>query len=404
MKGLRKLLASVLVLLSFAGHAFDVSAKSAVVMDANTGKILWAKNADTPRYPASTTKIMTALLLIEHCSADEIITAPADVMKVKESSMHLKPFEKVRAKDMLYALMLRSANDGCYAVACHIAGSVPAFADMMNKRARELGCTHTNFHNPNGLNDTLHYTSAHDLALIARAAMQVPEFRDVVKTYKHQIDRSINSKDRTMVSHNKVLPKDPTADGIKTGYTVPAGHCFVGSATRSGYRVITVVLNSDHWQKDNQEMMHWAYTNHARMQLLPQGAMIEQVPVAGGEKPTLAVGPSCKIDSLVDRATLTNSTMRPTFQPVLETMLHAPIKRGQIVGSLLVRDPEGFTQQVPLQANEDIPETHVLMRQVSNGNGMWFLGGALFVGTVYVRGRARRSRIRATQAFRSRFY
>jgi len=404
MKGLRKLLASVLALLPLLGHAFEVSAKSAVVMDANTGKILWAKNADTPRYPASTTKIMTALLLIEHCSPNDIIVAPADVTNVKEASMHLKPFEKVTAHDMLYALLLRSANDGCYAVACHIAGSVPAFADMMNKRAKELGCTHTNFHNPNGLNDTLHYTSAHDLALIARAAMKLEAFREVVRTYKYQIARSINTKDLTMVSHNKVLPKDPTADGIKTGYTVPAGHCFVGSATRNGYRVITVVLNSDHWQKDNQDMMRWAYTNHSRMQLLPQGAVVQQVPVEGGEKTSLTVGPSCKIDSLVEKATLLNNTKSPELQPVLSAPLHAPIKRGQIVGSLVAKDPEGFTQVVPLQANEDIPEAHILMRQVNNGSGMWFVGGALFVGTVYVRGRARRSRVRATKTFRSGLY
>jgi len=356
MNGLRKLLVSVLGFLPLLGYSFDVSAKSAVVMDASTGKILWAKNADAAMYPASTTKIMTALLLLEHCAPNEIITAPADVTNVKEASMHLKPFERVTAQDMLYALLLRSANDGCYAVACHISGSVPAFADLMNKRAKELGCTNTNFHNPNGLNDPLHYTSAHDLALIAREAMKLEAFRDVVKTYKHQIDRSINTKDRTMVSHNKVLPKDPTADGIKTGYTVPAGHCFVGSATRSGFRVITVVLKSDHWQKDSQDMMHWAYANHARMQLVPQNAVIQQAPVAGGVKTTFAVSPCCKIDSLVDKSTLSNTLAHPVLQPMLTANLRAPIKRGQIVGSLIVRDPEGFSQEVPLQADEDVPE------------------------------------------------
>ena len=238
----------------------DVSAPSAVIISAETGQVLWSKDAESPRFPASTTKIMTALLLIEHCGPDDIITAPLGIKDVKESSMHLEEGEKVTAHDMLYALLLRSANDGCVAVADHISGSVPAFAALMNERAKQLGCTHTHFDNPNGLNDPNHTISAHDLALIAREAMRHPEFRDVVKEYKHRITRSINQKDTWMVSHNKWLKKDATADGIKTGWTVPAGHCYVGSATRRGFRLITVVMHSDHWQEDHKKMLHWAYS------------------------------------------------------------------------------------------------------------------------------------------------
>src|SRR5580704_7917858 len=167
----------------------DVTAPSAIVISAETGQVLWSKDADTPRYPASTTKIMTALLLIERCKPDEIITAPKGIKTVGESSMHLEEGEQITAHDMLYALLLRSANDGCVAVADHISGSVPAFVAMMNARALELGCTHTHFDNPNGLNDTKHWTTAHDLALIAREAMTHPEFRDAAKTKKYQIHR-----------------------------------------------------------------------------------------------------------------------------------------------------------------------------------------------------------------------
>lgn len=237
----------------------DVTAPSAIVISAETGQVLWSKDAETPRFPASTTKIMTALLLIERCQPGEVITAPIGIKTVKESSMHLEEGEQITAHDMLYALLLRSANDGCVAVADHISGSVPAFATLMNARARELGCTNTHFDNPNGLNDPNHTISAHDLAIIAREAMTHPEFRDVVRLAKHQITRSINQKDTWMVSRNKWLKKDPTADGIKTGWTIPAGHCYVGSATRRGFRVITVVMHSPHWEADHKKMLHWAY-------------------------------------------------------------------------------------------------------------------------------------------------
>ena len=226
MKGLT--LPTALLLLPVVAGAVEaapqpVGALSATAIDAASGKVLWSKDPDAPRFPASTTKIMTGLLLAERLKPTDTITAPWDVALVKESSMHLKPFERLSARDMLTALMLRSANDGCYAVAVRLAGSVDKFADMMNARAKEIGCTGTHFHNPNGLNDPQHYTTAHDLALIGREAMRNPLFASVVKTYKARIDRSINVKDEWMVNHDKRLLKDPTCDGIKTGWTVPAG-------------------------------------------------------------------------------------------------------------------------------------------------------------------------------------
>ncbi|AIE86966.1 D-alanyl-D-alanine carboxypeptidase family protein [Fimbriimonas ginsengisoli] len=400
MKGFRNLLVTVALAIPFTGHALDVVAKSAIIIDATTGKVLWAKDAETPRYPASTTKIMTGLLLIENRLPTDIITAPGDVMNVKEASMHLKPFERVSARDMLYALMLRSANDGCYAVACDIAGSVPKFAQMMNERARQIGCTHTHFDNPNGLNDPLHYTSAHDLARIAREAMKRPEFREVVRTYKKSISRSINSKDCTMVNHNKWLPKDPTADGIKTGYTVPAGHCYVGSATRNGYRVITVVMNSPHWQQDHQNMLKWAFDGYARLPLVQKDSEVGTPPVLGGVKDKVAVATVESVDSLVSRAKLP-----PNGQPPMRTEfaepLRAPIKRGQVVGTLVVTDPEGFEQRVPIAATEDVAEATLLPSPGKGSGNFAMLGGALVLGGIVFRGRARRSRY-STQAVRPR--
>ncbi len=244
--------------------AIEIKSESAVVIEAATGKILWSKNHETTRFPASTTKIMTAILLIENCKEDEVIVAPKDIAKVKEASMHLKPGEKVRMKDMLYAIMLRSANDGCYAIAVHIAGSVEKFAEMMNNRAKKIGCKNTQFHNPNGLNDPAHTTCAIDLALMAREGFKYSLFREVVKTPRKQINRSENWQDTWMTSRNKLLKTDPTADGVKTGYTVPAGHCFVGSATRDGRQLITCVLKGDKtWQSDHLALLKLGFETPA---------------------------------------------------------------------------------------------------------------------------------------------
>ena len=150
MNGLRYLIASLTLTASALSSALDVSAKTAIVIDASSGKVLWSKNPESSMYPASTTKIMTGLLLVEHCKPNDIITAPYDIETIKEASMHLKPGERVTAHDMLYAIMLRSANDGCYAIAKHISGSVEAFAKLMNERARQVGCSNTHFVNPNG--------------------------------------------------------------------------------------------------------------------------------------------------------------------------------------------------------------------------------------------------------------
>src|SRR5947209_8040193 len=249
---------------SFATPQLDVSASSAIVMDAQSGKVLWSKDPNTPRFPASTTKIMTAMLLIERCLPTDVITAPPGVDKVEGASLHLVPGEQLTAQEMLYGILLRSANDGCVAVAYHISGSVPAFVQLMNQRARELGCKNTHFDNPNGLNDDEHTISAMDLAIIARAAMQYPAFREAAGSRKHTLQRTVNTQDRFLTNHNKYLEMDSTADGIKTGWTRPAGHCYVGSATRNGYRVITVLLHSADWKQDHPKMLDWAFANHER--------------------------------------------------------------------------------------------------------------------------------------------
>ncbi len=390
--------AAIVLALPLLSRGQEFSGVSGIAIDADSGKVLWSKDADTPRYPASTTKIMTALLLIERCTPDEIITAPADIENTKESSMHLKPGEQVRAKDMLYALMLRSANDGCVAVAVHISGSVPAFAKLMNERAKAIGCNETHFDNPNGLNDDKHTISARDLALIAREAMKYPMFREVVRTHKHEIVRSLNQADRMMVGKNKWLLKDPTADGIKTGYTVPAGHCYVGSATRNGFRVITVTLKSEHWQQDHQNLLNYAFAKFKSTDVAPAMTPLGKGTIKNGSAPSVALGAEEPVKEVVrkDRTGVTTAVEAPA--------LMAPIRKGQRVGSLIITDADGFSRKVPLVALADVP-AQTLVGGVTKMNGLSYglFGGTLCIGAALMRRKSRRMRFygRSTTGRRS---
>ena len=367
-----------------------IGAQSAIAIDAASGKVLWSKKPDVPRFPASTTKIMTGLLLAERMKPDETIVAPWDVALVRESSMHLRPFEKLTAKDMLAALMLRSANDGCYAVAVKLAGSVEKFSAMMNARAKAIGCTGTHFHNPNGLNDPQHFTTAHDLALIGREAMQNPLFAETVGTYKTRIDRSINKKDEWMVNHNKRLPKDPTCDGIKTGWTIPAGRCFVGSTTRDGWRAITVVLKATDWQKDTTDLTDWVYARYGRRDRFEAGKTAAQAPVTGGTAASVAVAPERSVYNLALRGSAPDAT-RHEF--LYDEGLQAPIVQGQKVGEMVLTDADGFKQRVPLLAMDDVAASPTVLARVApkggSGSGL-LIGGAMFGGLILLKGRSKR--------------
>jgi len=364
-----------------------VSAESAIIIEAERGKVLWEKNADVKRFPASTTKILTTLLLLEHCSPVVSIKAPTDVENVEPSSMHLKPGEIVSAHDMSYALMHRSANDGCYAVAMHIAGSVPAFAKLMNQRAKQIGCTNTDFRNASGLPNPNHKTTARDLALIAREAMKLPDFRAIVKAQGYTLTRSINQEDLVMKNKNKWLSMDPTADGIKTGWTRAAGQCYVGSATRDGYRLITVVLKSKDWVADHKSMLHWAYKFHERRLIAHSGQEIAQVPVIGSQHASIPAAARDDLYSIVRK----NRNQAATYVVEGRAPATAPIRTGDSLGMATIAFSNGDRIKVSLVALSDAPK-----QQNSGGRdlipptaGTVSLALVLGGGAIWMRNRSR---------------
>jgi serine-type D-Ala-D-Ala carboxypeptidase (penicillin-binding protein 5/6) len=367
------------------GKGPDVTAASAIVMDAESGKVLYQKNAEVPRYPASTTKVMTGLLLAENTMPDDMIVGPSDVGVITGSKMNLKPGEKVSSRDMLYALMLRSANDGCYAVALHLGGSVAGFSKMMNQRAQEIGCTRTHFNNPNGLNDPKHLTTARDLALMAREAMKNPDFAEVVKTTQYTLtSRTINQKDLLMVNKDKLLLWDSTAEGIKTGWTRPAGHCFVGSATRNGYRVITVVLKSEDWKVDTLTLWNWAFENHDRELVKAALDPIESVAVENGAMDQVQAAAPRDVYLTMPRG------IQPSYMVSVKPLdrVEAPIALGQRVGTILITDDQGAKIYIPAVATEEVPKKS-LAAAATSGWTPW-VGLTLVGGTLYVRGKSRR--------------
>jgi D-alanyl-D-alanine carboxypeptidase (penicillin-binding protein 5/6) len=325
-----------------------LTAQSAILVDEQSGLVLYAKDADKPRRPASTTKILTAMLLIEHCLPDEVVVAPKGIEKTQwYSSMNLKSGEKLTVRDLLYGIMLRSANDAAQTAAIKVAGSVPAFAEMMNEKAKALGCTTAHFVNPHGLDSPEHLVSARDLAIIGRAAMKLPIFREIASTRKRVVKRSINLKDTLMVTRNKWLLKDETADGIKTGFTTPAGQTYVGSATREGWRAIDSLMKAKTWQVDHGSLLTWAYQNFEPKVVAVEGELVGTGRVEGSAKaevPFLATGP---VRVMVQR----DGPWRPaiTFRSA-----PAPQVKGDSAVAIATY-PDGQMLEFPVTLGDDAP-------------------------------------------------
>jgi serine-type D-Ala-D-Ala carboxypeptidase (penicillin-binding protein 5/6) len=221
-----------------------IVAQSAAVIDSYTGEFLFVKNENALEYPASSTKILTALLVIEAGDLDKMVTIDLSDTKVEPSNLELKSGEQYTRRQLLYGLLLKSANDVAMALARDNAGSVEAFAEKMDRRAQELGATSSHFANPHGLHEPNHYTTAHDLALIARVAMEQPFFRHLVSTIYYTW-KTPKGAVYQLRNHNRLLRHFAGCNGLKTGYTRAAQQVLVSSALREGHEVISVVLHTD---------------------------------------------------------------------------------------------------------------------------------------------------------------
>ncbi len=306
-----------------------IKGQSAILIDAVSGQIIYEKACRKKMSPASTTKMMTAILALEHCKLTDTCTASDFACKTPFGNLHLKPGETLDLDNLLTGTLLRSANDGAVCVAEKVAGSQAKFVEMMNAKAKELGAKDTHFVNPHGLYDPKHYSTAYDLAQIARYGVKIPEFNQIVRTKTARLERSINTKDLFVKNTARFLWRYPGADGIKTGYTKQAGRCFVGSATRNGWRLIAVVLKSPDAGDDTMALLNYGFKFYQPATYACTTKSARSVPVAGGVDESLDLMPSKDLGLVIRKPA---PAAARTEIVVLRAI--APITRGQKLGTL----------------------------------------------------------------------
>ena len=325
----------------------NVSARSAALYEPETKRFLYTKNSKERLGMASTTKIMTALIAIEALDLNEEIAIDSRAVGIEGSSIYLKRGEIMNALDLIYALLLQSANDAALALAYRIAGSIEDFATLMNQKVKELGLTDTHFTNPHGLDEKEHYTSAHDLAIISAEALNNDVFREITSTYKREIESSDTK--RLLVNHNKMLKSYDGCIGVKTGYTTRSGRCLVSAAEREGLTLISVTIDApDDW-RDHTQMLNYGYSALEKRTLASVGQFSYEIPVLSGE------GNSVRISNTEELKHIFNK-----FDPNIESHVRlsryfsAPIAKGDILGTVIFTQNGEQIAILPLRAEESV--------------------------------------------------
>lgn len=361
----------------------DIQAKAALLVDWDTETVLYAKNEHTELYPASLTKIMTALLTLEavdqgKLALDQELTATAsalDGLAADGSTAGIKVGETMTVENYLKCMLIVSANEACDVLAEGISGSVSAFVAAMNARAAELGCKNTHFVNPNGLHDSQHYTSAWDLYLITREALKYPEFMAVCDMGVAEIPATNLSESRRLRTTNYLLSNwraagylYPDAHGIKTGSTSEAGHCLVSSATRGSRSLISVVLGAERVVGENgvanvksfsetSRLFEWGFANFSTQTVLTELDMLADVPVALSKIDSVAVHPDREVTLVLPNDVGPEDLERKL---TLEENVQAPVSAGQELGSVELSRNGTVYVSVPLVALNDVEASKLL--------------------------------------------
>ena len=336
--------------------AVGVSAYSAILIEASTGRILYEENADEKRPMASTTKIMTAILALENCDTDEIVVVSENASGIGGSSIWLSVGEHMALSDMLFGLMLSSGNDAAVAIAEHVAGSVDEFVAMMNAKAVEIGAYNTNFANPNGLPADDHYTTAYDLSLICAYAMCNDYFCEIVKTQYKTIPWEGHEWDRVVKNKNKLLWNYEGGNGIKTGFTDAAGRCLCAAARRDGMQLIAVVLNAPDMFNDCTRLLDYGFDNYDLRTLVSSCEYIADVNVTHGMEDGFTVYTQQDV-----AYPLTDEEYGRVQKKVyVEASVEAPVEAGQLVGTIDIWLDGNRVYSANLTAPKDIGDNSYL--------------------------------------------
>lgn len=361
---------------SFALSKSELYAESAIVIDGTTGDVLFEKNSSKVMYPASTTKILTALIILENHELDEIVTIDAETPFTEGSRIYVLENEKFTVEQLVNALLIQSANDAAVALAKHHSGSVEAFADEMNKKALDLGAKKTNFTNPNGLPDENHVTTAYDMAQISRGAMANSKFREIVNTVRYQIPPTNEQEETRFLkngnrflhgtgSSNKIDYRGETidikydiVDGVKTGYTNAARQCLVTSAKVDNRRLIAVVLKSEgrNLYTDSRALLDYGFENFKNLRVIRQDEVVTNIKIHRAENNGLDL---LAEDTIIKM--LPNSYESQEMIPKLDIYepIELPIEEGQIMGKVSFYVGDEFIAETNLLADHSIYEKNL---------------------------------------------
>ncbi len=330
-----------------------LSAEASVLMDGQTGQTLYEWNADERLANASTTKICTAIVVLESSKLSDVVTVSANAASTGESGINLIAGEQLTVEQLLNVMLIQSANDAAVALAEHVGGSVEGFAAMMNAKAASLGCTNTHFVNPHGLDDPNHYTTARDLGIMGCYAMRNPVFRKIVTTRNFGIPTPGQAWQRVATSHNKFLDMYAYATGIKTGLTDHAGYCLVGGATKNGRELVSVVLGCSHetFYDDTITLMEYGFNDWTNPRFDASGDPLA-VEVGNFPQTAVAVADPGQPDVLMRRDRLVAIEQG---QLMLKKWTAYPVHAGDELGSLVMEGNSGNIV-LPLKADRDIPQ------------------------------------------------
>lgn len=332
------------------GDTPEITAGAAIVIDAKTGQVLYEKNCHQQKYPASTTKIMTALLTLENLKMEDMVEIDAESAKTDGNTINLKEGEVISVADLLYALILHSANDTAVALAKAVSGDVSTFSILMNDRAKKCGARHTNFHNPNGLPDEQHMTTAYDLAMITKEALKNDTFRKLITKKRYTIEATNLSESREVKNGNRMLwdkktdtyqdmddnyiaPYYEGATGVKTGYTNAAGSCLVASVERDGHELIGVVLGSSREKHygDMHRILDYSFDNYDAFTLCKSDEYQYEVKVKKSKTKRINAGLADDVYIILP-AGAEPEGIRTEVE--LEKKYEAPVVEGQAIGKV----------------------------------------------------------------------
>lgn len=309
------------------------SAKSMIVIETTNGSTLYSKNANEKLPMASTTKIITALTVIENCEdLDKVITIPKSATLVEGSSIYLKPDEELTIRQLLYGLMLQSGNDSAATLALEVGGSLEDFAELMNETAKKCGATNSSFVTPHGLDDKNHYTTASDLAKITAYALKNPTFKEIVSTKSYNIPATNKYGARYLINKNKLLSGLDGCVGVKTGYTSKAGRCLVTACERNGMQVVCVVLNCRPMFEDSAELINKAFEEYSLTEVLPAYKFVTGVQVENGKATTIRLYNKQGYSVVDKQENLDNYVVVYDYPETVK----APIEKDKVLGTVKV--------------------------------------------------------------------